>query len=143
MAEWFRQIERAIRHTGQDIPDCISGNMGSCTDCLLGDPGVCPLLGDPEAFAYLRWLHDRTVAYERARAKRIAILCAILGSHGLPLHWEVLAKIAMSESPSIFASADSVKQTLFLNGAQFRYVGQGIFELAVHGEPMREGPPGG
>jgi hypothetical protein len=101
---------------------------------MYSDLESCPVLRDPDALAYLRWLYERAEFSRQIRARRIEVLADILTRHKLPLHWEVIAKVALEEAPTLFESADSVRSTLFLNRPVFRQQEGGVFELETAGK---------
>jgi hypothetical protein len=126
---WFASMEQAIFHGQGDIPPCIASRIYQCSDCIFGDIGSCPVVLDPDSLAYLRWLYERAGVSRQIRAKRIEILRDILRRHRLPLHWEVIAKVALEEAPALFESVNSVRNTLFLNQSIFSHQGEGVFGL--------------
>ena len=126
---WFASLENAIFQGDGELPPCITNRDGHCADCMYSDLESCPVLRDPDALSYLRWLYERAEFARQIRARRIEILRDILTRHKLPLHWEVIAKVALEEAPALFESANSVRNTLFLNQPIFRHQGEGIFEL--------------
>ncbi len=126
---WFASLEHAIFQKDEELPPCITHRDDHCPDCMYGDLESCPVLRDPDALAYLRWLYERAGFSRQIRARRIEILRDILTRHKLPLHWEVIAKVALEEAPAFFESANSVRNTLFLNQPIFRHQGEGIFGL--------------
>ncbi len=125
---WRVFCEHRVSTTGW-LPECVRTEGDRCWDCPLEDPAACPIRGDPDYFDYLRWLRSRYVARERLRVRRIGALRSILVRHKLPLHWQMVAKIAEGEFPKLFDSPESVKQWLVLNPAVFEPEQEGIFGL--------------
>ena len=122
--------ENAIRALGSDaLPECVRIEGEVCWDCQFDDPNDCPLLTAPDMRSYYRYLAERADAQLQERQEKIAVLRSVYGSHGLPLHWEVAARIAMEEEPGLFPSQDSVRGIMFFNEVTFRHLGDGVFEL--------------
>ena len=120
-------IEQTIYHGG--LPDCVLREGTRCWDCRFGDYRDCPVLADPDVRSYLRWRAETTAEYYKDRAKKIAALETILLRHRLPLHWEVMAKIALDEFPELYESNNVVRMLLFFNADRFEHIGDGTFRV--------------
>ena len=111
------------------LPECVLSEGTTCWDCPIGDDARCPIRTDDEYRSYLRWLRETYLEKGRVRARRIAVLRTILVQHGLPLHWEVIAGIALKVAPTLFASSRSVMRFLYGNPSVFETKQDGIFRL--------------
>jgi hypothetical protein len=133
----FAIIENGLSAGRIPLPACLNGRTRQC-DCLFWDPANCPILQDPEAAEYLKWVYERGAVYRSLREQRIARLEEILQRHGLPLHWEVIARIASSEAPAIFDSPNITRQLLFSNDTIFHHAGDSMFTLMAEAEQPPE-----
>lgn len=130
LASRLKNIEQRVLTSGW-LPCCLLTEELECDDCPLTDCVPCPVNGDGDYRSYLLWLHDHHVAYQRVRQKRIEVLKTILEKHRLPLHWEVLAELAIRMVPGLFDSPQSVKGLLFSNPDIFRMESDGVFDLVA------------
>ena len=128
--DWGGSIERVIYREGVGLPDCVVDEGTRCIDCPFGDPRTCPLLQDPDLRSYLSFRGERALEYYQDREEKIAALRRVFRKHRLPLHWEIVARIARDEAPDLFSSPDSVRSLLFFNRDFFRHKGGGVFELS-------------
>lgn len=126
--DWSGSLERVIYREG-GLPDCVLTEGLKCLDCPFGDPDACPVLQDPDVRSYLRWQGERTIEYCREREEKIKRLRGIFRNHKLPLHWEIIARIAQDETPDLFDSPNTVRSLLFFNQDTFQHNGGGVFEL--------------
>jgi hypothetical protein len=111
------------------FPECVSDPRTACPDCYAGDPTNCPIRLDADYRSYLMWLYDRRIAYTRLRTRRIDTLKRILTRHKQPLHWEVIAKLALAEAPNLFPSPLSVMRVLYSADGIFKNEEGGVFGL--------------
>ena len=127
--DWSGSIDHVIYQEGGGLPDCVVDEGTRCLVCPFGDWHTCPVLGDPDVRSYLRWRGERTIEYYREREQKIKRLLRILRIHKLPLHWEIIARIAQDETPDLFDSPNTVRSLLFFNQDVFQHNGGGVFEL--------------
>lgn len=123
-------IEHRVRTTGW-LPDCVLSEGWGCAECPVGDLQPCPIGSDVDYRSYLLWLRDKYVAYSKLRTQRIETLQSILARHKQPLHWQVLAKIALEQAQDLFGSEHSVTQTLYSTVLVFKLEGEGVFGLTA------------
>jgi hypothetical protein len=74
-------------------------------------------------------VYESAASYRALHARKVETLRDILHRHKLPLHWEVMSRIAQEEAPGLFPSPASVERVLVFNHAIFRNLGDGLFEL--------------
>ena len=125
---WLASIEHDL-YLGF-VPDCVWRDGSLCSDCQFGDPGDCPLLQSSEARSYLRYRLEVVRQYQRKRRRRILSLRHILEKIGVPLHWEIVAKVAMDDFPHLFESPNEIRPLLFSNEDTFTHLGDGVFEAS-------------
>lgn len=138
LAAKLTHLERRTITTGW-LPDCMLSDDYDCYDCPLVDCVACPVRQDGEYRSYLQWLRDRYVSYQRTRHQRIEVLKSILTKHGLPLHWEVLAELALDFAPGSFDSPQTVRGLVFSNPGVFHTEGEGVFGLTGEQEESDQG----
>ena len=132
----YTHTERRVLTSGW-LPDCMSSDKYDCYGCPLDDFKGCPIDQDGDYRSYLQWLQERYVRYEHIRQQRIKVLKSILKRHKLPLHWEVLAELALRIAPEVFDSQQSVKGLVYFNTDTFFMESEGVFGLRY--EPERNG----
>ena len=119
-------------------PSCLTGEAPElpCSECPYWDRSPCPIESDPEYRSFVSWTAERQQGFRRRSAEQVSELKVALGAHGLPLHWEVLAAIAMARRPDLFPSPRSVLRLMTWHPDEFEPAGNGVYRLAEYQAPI-------
>lgn len=129
MSVWASSVFGSPRPRDDSRRECLVGLSGRCEDCPYWDSPTCPVADDAEYGYFLIWLGEQKELVQALRQARLAALRHTLRDHGVPVHWENLAKMVMQKNPGMFPSAESVLGFVRANPEDFSSNGA-IYQLA-------------
>ncbi len=123
---------QSFRLSHSEPPSCLEDDEIDlpCPECPFWDRSPCPIATDPEYRSFIGWQGEQRAEYEARRDEKLDQLSKLLSMHGLPLHWEVLAAIAMEQRPDLFTSPKSVLLLMSWHPEAFEALGAGVYRVA-------------
>jgi hypothetical protein len=109
--------------------ECLHLPIGAprCVDCDFWAEGVCPVYADPGYRIFLtRYVRNKEQVLE-VRRERLDILIRLLEGHGVPMHHEVLLRMAQVEAPSLFPDGVRISSLLRSGGRRLTEFAPGVF----------------